>query len=150
MRIQTILHPTDFSPQSRHAFDLACSLARDHGARLIVMHVVDQPGVVYGGMIIPPPPANKVAEDQVRQLCATVPNVPTETRVMDGDPATWILQIAKECNCDLIALGTQGRTGLSRLLMGSVAEKVMRGAPCPVLTVNTGNPDPDGKASSVG
>jgi nucleotide-binding universal stress UspA family protein len=138
MRIRTILHPTDFSLCSKHAFELASSLARDHGARMIVLHVVDQPGVVYGGMIVPPPPALKVAEEQVQEICKSEPSIPMESRVENGDPAPSILQVAAECKCDLIVLGTHGRSGLGRLLIGSVAEKVLRGATCPVLTVKGG------------
>jgi nucleotide-binding universal stress UspA family protein len=60
-----------------------------------------------------------------------------EHRLVEGDAATVILQVATEIKCDLIVMGTHGRTGLSRLLMGSVAEQVVRNASCPVLTVKT-------------
>ena len=64
-----------------------------------------------------------------------------DTRVHEGDPATQIVRVAQETRCDLIVLGTHGRTGLGRLLMGSVAEQVLRKAPCPVLTVKTPFPE---------
>jgi nucleotide-binding universal stress UspA family protein len=60
---------------------------------------------------------------------------PAERRLEEGDPATEICRVANEAGCELIAIGTHGRTGLGRLLMGSVAEQVVRRAPCPVLTV---------------
>ena len=143
LQIQTILHPTDFSPSSGHAFQLACSLARDHGARLVVLHIVDRPIVVYGGVMTAPPPPppvdeRKAAQEQLRQIHPADPKLSIEHRLEEGDPAMLILEVAKECKCDLIVMGTHGRTGLSRLLMGSVAEKVLRGALCPVMTVKAG------------
>jgi nucleotide-binding universal stress UspA family protein len=140
LKIQTILHPTDFSPRSEHAFQLACSLARNHGARLLVLHVIDQPIATYGGVMTAPPPPppveeRKAAQEQLRRMCASEPKLLIEHRLQEGDPARWILQIATDCKCDLIVMGTHGRTGLRRLLMGSVAEQVLRNAACPVLTL---------------
>jgi nucleotide-binding universal stress UspA family protein len=65
------------------------------------------------------------------------PEVQVERRLEQGDAATEIVRVAQETHCDLIVIGTHGRTGLSRVLMGSVAEKVLRQAPCPVLAVKT-------------
>ena len=65
-----------------------------------------------------------------------------EYRVQDGDPVVEILEVTREAPCDLIVMGTHGRTGLGRLLMGSVAEQVLRRASCPVLTVRTPFPEP--------
>ena len=140
LKIHTILHPTDFSPRSEHAFQLACTLARDHGARLLVLHVIDQPIAAYGGVMTAPPAPppveeRKSAQEQMRRMCASEPKLLIEYRLQDGDPARWILQIATDCKCDLIVMGTHGRTGLRRLLMGSVAEQVLRNAACPVLTL---------------
>lgn len=143
--IKTILHPTDFSPPSGHAFQLACSLARDHDARLLVLHVIDQPALIYGGVMTAPPPPppveeRKAAQEQLQKIRPTDPMVPVEHRLEVGDPVQWILEVAKERQCDLIVIGTHGRTGLARLLMGSVAERVLRGATCPVVTVKGGVP----------
>jgi nucleotide-binding universal stress UspA family protein len=137
--IKTILHPTDFSEPSDSAFRLACGLARDHGSRLVVLHVV-------------PPPQSHGEEVARRQgagyhhdlwemLERVRPEdaaVAVERRLEDGLPAETILRVAREEKADLIVLGTQGRTGLSRLVLGSVAEHVVRHAPCPVLTTNAG------------
>jgi nucleotide-binding universal stress UspA family protein len=137
-RIQTILHPTDFSEPSRYAFETACALARDYHARLVLMHVV--PPYIAAEVYIPPPPEDyreKVWEE-FRELQARDPKVRelrVETLIREGDPAAEILRLARETNPDLIVMGTHGRTGLRRVLMGSVAEKVLRRAPCPVLTV---------------
>jgi nucleotide-binding universal stress UspA family protein len=135
--IRTVLHPTDFSDYSDYAFRLACSLARDYGARLVVLHVATPPMVDYAEGVIPPEPAGY--KDQLRerlhQLQAGDPKVRVEHRLVEGDAATEILQVAGETRCDVIVVGTHGRTGLGRMLMGSVAEQVVRKAPCPVLTV---------------
>lgn len=140
--IRTILHPTDFSPPSLHALHLACSLARDQQARLIVLHVLPQPVIVHSGVAMaPPPPPRTEMRDSVRreleQLEVPIPGLAVERRLEEGDPSTGILQVAEDLKCDLIVLGTHGRTGLGRLLMGSVAEKVIRGSKCPVLSVKT-------------
>lgn len=140
--IRTILHPTDFSLHSGYAFRLACSLARDHGARVIVLHVMDWPGVVSSGGLTGPPRLEPVADvlalqEQLRQIKAPDPKVSIAHRWEEGTAAAGILQVARESQCDLIVLGTHGRTGLRRLLMGSVVEQVVRSAPCPVLTVKS-------------
>ncbi|MCS6852462.1 MAG: universal stress protein [Gemmataceae bacterium] len=141
--IRTLLHATDFSPLSERAWELACLLARQCGARLIVLHVLERPRVVYSGVALappPPPPADEerqAAWEQLRRMQPPEAGVAVEHRLEEGDPATAILQVADEAAADLIILGTHGRTGLSRLLMGSIAEQVVRRATCPVLTVKT-------------
>jgi len=135
---RTVLHPTDFSRRADYAFQLACSFARDRGARLIVLHAAEPPMTAYGGVMTPPPPPQEYrreAEEQLRQFQAPGAEVRIERRLEEGAPAEEILRVAKEVNCDLIVMGTHGRTGLGRLLMGSVAEQVVRKAPCPVVTV---------------
>lgn len=139
---RTILHPTDFSPESRPAFELACDLARTHGAKLILLHVLERPVFVHGGAMSVPPPSPSIdqrqtLEQQLQQLQPCPKEVPLERTLVEGDPSVAIISFAKEKNCDLIVMGTHGRTGLKRLLMGSVAEKVLRSAPCPVLTLRT-------------
>lgn len=142
--IQTILHPTDFSESASHAFRLACSLARDHQARLVVLHVVPPPYPIIGE-IMPPQSAGMVGEpaewESLRQkLRAMKPasgDFPIQQRLEVGEPVEAILAVAKEIEAGLIVLGTHGRTGLPRLLMGSVAEQIVRKASCSVLTVKT-------------
>lgn len=135
--IRTILHPTDFSERSGYAFQLACALTRDYGARLVVLHVAPRPVIAYGEGILPPDPEAvfQEAKEQLARLEVPGGNVRAERRLEEGDPTTEILRVAREINADLIVLGTHGRTGLARLLMGSVAEEVVRKASCPVLTV---------------
>lgn len=139
LQLKTILHPTDFSPQSEHAFHLACSLARDHGGSVLLLHVQEPPPVAEGGMVPLPPPmqTREQLDEALAGIRPTDPQVKVARRVEEGLAANTILAVAEETKCDLIVLGTHGRTGLSRLLMGSVAEQVVRKAPCPVLTVKT-------------
>jgi nucleotide-binding universal stress UspA family protein len=141
--IQTILHPTDFSESAGHAFRLACSLARDHEARLVVLHVAPPPYPIVGDMIaVPPVPMETIDEhNELRaKLEAMRPafgEIPIEYRLEEGNAVDLILTVAEETHAGLIAMGTHGRSGLNRLLMGSIAEQIVRKAPCPVLTVKT-------------
>jgi len=137
--VQTILHPTDFSSEAQGAFELACALARDYGARLVVVHVKPIPPLLGSefGAVFPPEPAD-VYDSLWQQLSHARPRntaTPVAHHLCEGDAAAQILQLASDCKCDLIVMGTHGRTGVGRLLLGSVAEAVVRRAPCPVLTV---------------
>jgi nucleotide-binding universal stress UspA family protein len=144
--LRTILHPTDFSPAAAHAFGLACSLARDHGARLVVLHVYPPP--VCHGEVVARRQGEGYEEELWRMLSRVRPQgspPEVEHRLAEGDAAEEILRIAREEPCDLVVLGTVGRTGLRRLLLGSTAEKVVCRAPCAVLTVKA--PASEGAAS---
>lgn len=138
---QTILHPTDFSEAANFAFRLAVSLARDHQARLVIVHVAPTPYAIGGEiMVAPPEPASVQREellDRLHEMKPSAAEVEFEHRLYEGNPAEEILRAAEASSADLIVMGTHGRTGLSRLLMGSVAEQVVRRASCPVLTVKT-------------
>ena len=135
--IRTILHPTDFSDRAGYGFQMACALARDYGARLIVLHVVAPSLVAYGEGVVPPNPEEVRAEAQAQldRLPAPRPDVRAERLLTEGGAVEEILRVAQEVHADLIVMGTHGRTGLERLLMGSVAEKVMRESACSVLVV---------------
>jgi nucleotide-binding universal stress UspA family protein len=135
--LRTILHPTDFSEGSDLAFRLACALARDYGARLVVMHVAVPSVLVYGEGVLPARAEDYLVplREQLERLRPRTPSIPVEYRLVEGDAATEILRAARETRCDVILMGTHGRTGLRRLLMGSVAEQVVRRAMCPVVTV---------------
>jgi nucleotide-binding universal stress UspA family protein len=135
--IHTILYPTDFSDRSEYAFPLACALARDYGARLVILHVAPAPTIIYAEGVIPPDPeaASREARERLNRLTVPDADVRAERRLEEGTPAAEILRVAQQIHADLIVLGTHGRTGLTRLLMGSVAEQVVRQAPCPVLTL---------------
>jgi nucleotide-binding universal stress UspA family protein len=152
MQMHTILYTTDFSDSAKVAFPLAYSLSRDHGARLIVLHVL--PAGTYEIANLAQLGQGESAqqfEDDIRHDLQRIQppddRVPMEYKLAKGDPAASIIQVAEETACDLIVLGTHGRTGLKRVLLGSVAEHVMRGAPCPVLVVK--GPVPDTGLSSA-
>lgn len=134
--LATILHPTDFSEQSEFAFRLACALARDYNARLILLHVLPPPMVIYAGGPVPAEtwPSIDETKEKLHQLEGQAHRVRVESQVMEGDPVDMILRAAEETHSDVIVMGTHGRTALTRLLLGSVAESVLRRAPCPVLT----------------
>lgn len=145
--IKCILCPTDFSDCSSGALSIACSLARDYGARIIMLHVAPLP-IVGSAEIFPvaqlPPDLEMYRssiEEQVKSIPSPDPKVSIERRVTLGDAVSDILDVAQESACDLIVLGTHGRTGFGRLLMGSVAEKIVRTATCPVLTVKSAMPE---------
>jgi nucleotide-binding universal stress UspA family protein len=136
MRFDRILFPTDFSHTGDAALAMATSLARDSEATLYIVHVQEPPafyggGEMYYGMLDP------TTDELVKMLEEVKPNDPSvhyEQRLLTGEPAQAIVDFATSEHIDLIVLGTHGRGGLSRLLMGSVAEAVVRRAQCPVLT----------------
>jgi nucleotide-binding universal stress UspA family protein len=150
--VRTVLHPTDFSDASAAALRVARSLARDHGARLIVLHVAPA-GAVYG--TIPVPLDLQPHQDSLEVIREVIGGTdlkyPVETRLRLGHAAAEILRAAEEVGADLIVMGTHGRTGLRRLLTGSVAEAVLRRARCPVLIVSspTAGPDPGSDQTPV-
>src|SRR5262245_14240243 len=143
LSLRTILHPTDFSERSDYAYRLACALARDYGARLLILHVVPPPVTVIGDAVWAGPVHIdfKELQDKLSKLQGPDP-VRVERRLEEGNPAEEIVRVAREAPCDLIVMGTHGRRGLGRLLLGSVAEQVLRQAPCPVVTVKAPFPAP--------
>jgi nucleotide-binding universal stress UspA family protein len=146
MQLKTILYATDFSESSKSALPLAYSLARDHGARLLVLHVVPTGTYEIANLVqLGQGESVRQFEDDIlhdlQRLQPPDGRVAMEYKLARGDPATSIVRIAEETTCDLIVVGTHGRTGFRRALMGSVAEHVMRGASCPVLVVKGSVPE---------
>jgi nucleotide-binding universal stress UspA family protein len=136
LKFRSILYPTDFSEPSGRAFPLACALARDHKADVLVLHVYPPP-VAHGEVVARRQPNgfHDALWRQLQAFQAPGPAVCVRHRLAEGDAAEEIVRVAREEGCDLIVMGTHGRTGLRRLVMGSVAEEVLREARCPVLTV---------------
>ena len=157
-----ILAPTDFSDSAQHALRYAFEEAAHHQALLTLLHVMRHPHAtdvhyikgapenrinfeVESGATLPTPessPPQTVLRDyseealtQLRDLLPASLTSPGLAQVVTGDPADAIVHVAQEISADLIIMGTHGRTGLSHILLGSVAEKVVRHASCPVLTV---------------
>ena len=136
MKAEKILFATDFSHAGDAALAMATALARDTGATLLIVHV-EEPPMVYGGGELyygMPEPATEDLKQLLANVVPTDKNVPHEHHMITGDPAGAIVRFAEDEKVDMIVVGTHGRTGLSRLLMGSVAEAIVRKSKCPVLT----------------
>lgn len=147
LTIRRILCPVDFSDFSRRGLDLAFALAARSGAEITALHVTSSalsPAMAFPEVPVFLPLDPTVMERLRAELARFVapsrtPDIPLRTIVMEGAPVTRILQEAEESGTDLIVMGTHGVGGFERWVLGSVAEKVLRKAPCPVLTVrNTG------------
>jgi universal stress protein A len=144
MNYHRILFATDFSPASDAALKYATALARDSGARLLIVHVEELPTPYAGGEMMLPQPEypNPEIRKMLEAVVPTDKNVPYEHHLLLGTAAEDIVRVATEEKADLIVIGTHGRTGLKRVLMGSVAEAVMRHAHCPVLTLKQSDKTP--------
>jgi universal stress protein A len=141
LEMATILYPTDFSANAEAALALASALAKEGHGRLVVLHVERPPLATLGGIAGVPPLAleydRQGAWEELQRILPSQSGFTVEHCLEYGEPASTILKTAEEVGADLIVMGTHGRTGLRRLLMGSVAEQVVRKASCPVLTVRT-------------
>ena len=143
-RITHILVPTDFAPASDAALACARNLAEKYDARLSMLHVLTNPeatGVWTPEVYVPASleareRLAREARDRVESALTAEERTRTDVtiQIRIGSVATDILEFAREQHVDLIVMGTHGRRGLSHLLLGSVAEQVLRSAPCPVLT----------------
>lgn len=150
IEIRNILCPVDFSDFSRRALDHAVAIAHRYESTVTLLHVCPgYPAFAYAGGIPPPDPMVLTGVDRerliadLRQFAAPdrVPGVQIRTRVREGETVAQVLAEAQEIGADLLTLGTHGRSGFERLLLGSVTEKLLRKAPCPVLTVPRRHPD---------
>jgi nucleotide-binding universal stress UspA family protein len=142
-RINRILCPTDFSAEAQAALPITLSLARDHGAAVTLLYVRPVPMPLVGefGTVIPDPPGPiEPLQARLRQCVPANHKGTINFCVGDGNAAEEILATAKAQQCDMIIMGTHGRSGFGRLLMGSVAEAVLRGASCPVMTIKPSKP----------
>jgi nucleotide-binding universal stress UspA family protein len=141
MEFHHILAPTDFSEYSQRAIQYARELAQKFGATLMLLHVVELPPYPIEGL----PPSHlgetlledleQQATSDLAQVLAKEVEVTVVRRVVMGIPYRKIVEIAEAEKVNLIIMATHGRTGFSHLFMGSVAERVVRTAPCPVLTI---------------
>jgi nucleotide-binding universal stress UspA family protein len=135
-----ILCPVDFDQNSIRALKLACEVARDRKSMLYLLHVVPLPpgpevALPFGKM-------ESAARTKLERIARE--NVDAKVRyevdIVLGDPGLEVVQVARRLGAKLIVMATHGRKGLSHLLLGSVAERVIREAPCPVLTVKPVKP----------
>jgi nucleotide-binding universal stress UspA family protein len=133
IRVRNILYPTDFSTYSNQAYFHAVALAEHHGASLTILYVCT-PG--QGGSETGCAGENRnYWQRQLEQIRPVNPAITVHHVLLEGEPAAEIVSYARASSVDLIVMGTHGRSGLERLLMGSVAEKVLREAPCSTLVV---------------
>ncbi len=138
-----ILAPLDFSECSYEALNYAASLASKYGAELCLLHVLEVP--LYASAGVTPSTLREVqkmsaevekdASKALDEAANRIKDVQVSKLLWRGDPHMEIIRAAKELSCDLIVMGTHGRTGLPHILLGSVAERVVRTAPCPVFSV---------------
>ncbi len=143
-----IIYPTDFSMAAETVFDTAQRLARDSDSLLLIVHVVEPVVATTPGTVAPPvtlggtdlsatqqQQALDEAREQLGKVVPADPSIRFEHRLIEGFASEGILHLTEHEQADLIIMGTHGRTGVERLLMGSVAEKIVRHASCPVLTL---------------
>ncbi|OGL38961.1 MAG: hypothetical protein A3C43_08995 [Candidatus Schekmanbacteria bacterium RIFCSPHIGHO2_02_FULL_38_11] len=140
--IERIVVPVDFSSGCINAFNLALSLAKKNGSKIYILHIVSEPQVIdplYASDFY-----SNVSFDDIRsELEKEIRNTyikgnegtNIEIRVLKGYPVSGIIEFSKDVKADLIVMATHARKGLSHAVIGSVAEKVLRTSPCPVLTV---------------
>ena len=148
MQIRTILVPSDFSAHAKKALELAIELAQAFGAKIEIVHAY----------LAQPPPSTSLetglsiaegyfeqARDHARQQVLLLASqqkdsgVEVHGRAVENAASQAILDVAEEIRPDLIVMGTRGQTGLEHVLLGSVAERTARLAPCPVMTVKAGD-----------
>ncbi len=143
IRLKKVLVPTDFSDSARLAFTYGCSFAREYGAELVLLHVVENLTVGYASDLFPVPMAevfqeiSGYAKSELAKLGeqARSRGVTAEEQVVQGKPSAEIIRFAAQNQVDMIVLGTHGKGMLDQALFGSTTERVVRRAPCPVLTV---------------
>ena len=142
LTIKTILVPTDFSENSQGALEYADALARQFGATLHLMHVCQVPtlatATVDGAFISLPNWEGELrtaAAAEMTKITKSIAGMATTTEIVFGNAAACIVAAAVEHDVDLIVMGTHGRGPIMHVVLGNVAERVVRMAPCPVLTV---------------
>ena len=142
-KVDLILAPTDFSPYSCEAFAWAAFFARKFNAKILLLHVMSE-ATAEKVTSVPGHPWERVLEKEDKDMIDSFhqclvsdfdESIDVETHVAVGTPHSQIIEVAKERKATMIVMGTHGRTGISHALMGSVAEKVVQMAPCPVFSV---------------
>lgn len=145
--MKKIIVPTDFSDSSRAAYGYGLMMAKQLGGAIELLHVWSLPTLASTGDVliaVPDQPyqtaaawVEREAGEALESFAASIPHegIEVKTTLTSGRPEETIVASAKEGDADMIVMGTHGRSGMSHLLLGSVAERVVRLAPCPVVTV---------------
>ena len=129
--MQVIVCPVDYSPHSSAAFKLVCQIARPNHSKVILLHVSghsDKPLTLEESWL-------QRSEAGIREQILTDNEIEVEALTLSGDPVEVIARTVERLNADLIVMGTQGKTGLSRLMLGSVAQGVLSKVKCAVVTI---------------
>jgi nucleotide-binding universal stress UspA family protein len=142
--LQRILVPTDFSKSSDNALKYAVAFAEKFDAEVCLLHVVQDLALFIPEAVLVAPPVGPPVEQFIAAAREALgraigglnrPGLQIKPEVAEGVPYEEIIRLARERDVDLIVMGTHGHTGLAHVLLGSICEKVVRRAPCPVLTV---------------
>jgi len=144
MRLKKILVPTDLSPESLQAIGYAIELGKPHRSEIVILYVLEPVTFLPAGEVMSPGPDLSLLMSEQRRWAAaeleklsarlTRNGIKHRTLLGSGTAHKEVVDAATRLKADLVVMTTHGRTGVSHLLLGSVAEKVVRGAPCPVLT----------------
>ena len=147
IQVRVILVPVDFSEHADSVIEWAAHLAEEHGSRLLLLHAYHLPVEFQQveGAYLPADFWNSVKDESKKQLAVygeqlRARGLEVEELTREGYPATVIEEAAEQLEADLIVIGSRGRSGLKHLLLGSIAERVVQKAPCPVLTVKSPHP----------
>ena len=143
IKLKKVLVPTDFSESARHALRYGMSFAKEYGAELVLLHVVENLTVGYASDLFPVPMAevfqeiSGYAKAELAKLAeeARQKGVVVSELVAQGKPSAEIIRFAAENDVDIVVLGAHGKGMLDQALFGSTTERVVRRSPCPVLTV---------------
>jgi nucleotide-binding universal stress UspA family protein len=145
MKLKRILVPTDLSKESLQAIGYAIDLGKPHGSEVVILYVLEPVNFLPAGEVMGPGPdlsllmgeQRRWAKSELERLSQrlTRSGIKHRTLIGSGVASKEVTEAAAKLKADLIVMTTHGRTGVSHLLLGSVAEKVVRGAPCPVLTL---------------
>jgi nucleotide-binding universal stress UspA family protein len=142
INIETILVPVDFSSHSERALEMAIGLARTFGAKVHLLHAyhLNISVAAPDGIIVPQTLRDTVRDSAASRLersaqRVTLEGIQAETHLTADTPSAAIEQTARQIQADLVVMGTRGLTGLKHVFLGSVAERTVRTAPCPVMTV---------------
>jgi len=142
--VEKVLVPIDFSDNSRKIVKAAADVAKRFEARLVLIFVV-QSLEDYSGFFVPHLPLEQLADEMLIGAEKKMANfiednlgddAQVESKVIAGDVAAEIVAFAETCDAGMIVMGTHGYKGIERMLFGSVAENIIKNAPCPVLTIN--------------
>lgn len=151
--IRRVVVATDFSEAAARGVAWAAAIARAHGAKLALVHSVEPP-LPAAELAAPPPPQVMAdllaaAQESLQKAAGRLADLTVETQVIEGLAGSAVATFAEETGSDLLVTGTRGKTGLSHLLLGSTAERLVQRAHCPVLAVHPSDADPDHPPQTV-